>query len=338
MQQPIVTGILAYGMSGKVFHAPFLAQHPGFDFRAVTERSRKQAQQDYPKVISYDSVDELLADDQIELVVVNTPNNTHAAYARQALQAGKHILVEKPFATSSAEAQEVFDLGRSLGKHVLVYQNRRYSSDFLAAKEVLESGRLGRIIEVHLRFDRYRNYIGPKAFKETPVPGSGIFYDLGSHMIDQAISLFGEPESSFKILGKYREGTLVDDYGTMQLQFASGMNVFITVSMLVAEPTPAIVIHGTKGSFIKELCDTQEEQLMAGMRPDDPGFGEEQQGKEGRLAVIEEQGHKTTELVPSLRGKYMALFEDVYQTIRAGAEFPVREDQIMYQMELLEKR
>ena len=337
MQHPIVTGLLAYGMSGKVFHAPFLSQHRGFELRAVTERSKKNAQHDYPDIISYDSVGELLADEKIELVVINTPNNTHYEFARQALQAGKHILVEKPFATSSSQACEIFELGRSLGRKVLVYQNRRYSSDFLSARAVLQSGKLGRIIEVHLRFDRYRNFIGPKTFKETPVPGSGIFYDLGSHMIDQAISIFGKPLHSHKTLGKYREGTQVDDYGTIQLQFENQVNVFITVSMLVADPQPAIVIHGSRGSFVKELCDTQEEQLMSGAKPNDPGFGEEPEGKEGRLTTIGAHGHKEIKTIPSLKGKYMALFEDVYQTIRQNDPFPVREEEVMYQMELLEK-
>lgn len=337
MQHPIVTGLLAYGMSGKVFHAPFVFHHPGFELRAVTERSKKNARHDYPEVISYDSVGELLADEKIELVVINTPNNTHYDYARQALLAGKHILVEKPFATSSTEAREIFELGRSLGRKVLVYHNRRYSSDFLSAREVLKSGKLGRIIEVHLRFDRYRNFIGPKTFKETPVPGSGIFYDLGSHMIDQAISIFGKPLHSHKTLGKYREGTQVDDYGTIHLQFENQVNVFITVSMLVADPLPAIVIHGSKGTFVKDLCDTQEEQLMAGAMPNDPGFGEEPEGKEGRLTIIGAHGHKEVKAIPSLKGKYMALFEDVYQTIRQNDPFPVREEEVMYQMELLEK-
>lgn len=337
MQHPIVTGLLAYGMSGKVFHAPFLFQHPGFELRAVVERSKKNARHDYPDVVSYDSVGELLADEKIELVVINTPNNTHYEYARQALQAGKHILVEKPFTTSVSEAREIFDLGRLWGRKVLVYQNRRYSSDFLSAKEVLRSGNLGRIIEVHLRFDRYRNFIGPKTFKETPVPGSGIFYDLGSHMIDQAISIFGKPLQSHKTLGRYRQGTQVDDYGTIQLQFENQVNVFITVSMLVADPQPAIVIHGSKGSFVKELCDTQEEQLMSGAMPNDPGFGQEPENKEGRLTLIGENGHKEVKNVPSLKGQYMRLFEDVYQTIRNNDSFPIQEEEIMYQMELLEQ-
>lgn len=337
MQSPIITGLLAYGMSGKVFHAPFISQHSGFTFKAVTERTKKLAQVDYPGVLSYDTTAELINDPEIELIIVNTPNNTHAEYAKQALNAGKHVLIEKPFATSVAEAEEVFQLARQVGRRVMVYQNRRYSSDFLSLKQVLDSGKLGRIIEVHLRFDRYRNYIGPKAFKETKVPGSGILYDLGAHLIDQAICLFGKPVGANKTLGRYRDNSQVDDYGAIHLVFGNQINVFITVSMLVAQPLPGIVVHGTAGSYIKEFCDTQEEQLMAGRLPNDPGFGRELPGKEGRLTTIDAQGNMRHELTPSLQGRYMALFEDVYQAVRNSASFPVTEEQIMLQMRLLEQ-
>ncbi|HEY1024598.1 MAG TPA: Gfo/Idh/MocA family oxidoreductase [Sphingobacteriaceae bacterium] len=337
MQQPIVTGLLAYGMSGKIFHAPFLSQHEGFVLKAVTERTKKLAMSHYPDITSYDTPDALINAPDIELVVVNTPNHTHAQYAREALKAGKHVLVDKPFATSVAEAKDVFALAKKTGKHVFVYQNRRYSSDFLSLKQVLESGKLGRIIEVHFRFDRFRNFIGPKAFKETPVPGSGIFYDLGAHLIDQAISLFGRPVSAHKTLWSYRENSQVDDYGTIHLIFGNQVNVFITASMLVADPLPGIVVHGTGGSYIKEFCDTQEEQLMAGMLPDDEDFGIEAPGKEGRLTVMNLQGNKQTSLVASVKGRYMDIFDDVYQAVRGGTPFPVSEEEILTQMELLAK-
>ncbi|HXI00140.1 MAG TPA: Gfo/Idh/MocA family oxidoreductase [Sphingobacteriaceae bacterium] len=336
MDQQVITGLLSYGMSGKIFHAPYLLHHPGFQLKAVTERSKKLASKDYPGIISYDTVSAMLNDPEIELVIVNTPNNTHAEFARQALKAGKHVLVEKPFAISSGEAKEVFDLSRKLGRKVMVYQNRRFSSDFLSLKNVINSGKLGDIIEVHLRYDRYRNFIGPKIFKETPIAGSGIFYDLGAHLIDQAISLFGNPASSFKTLGKYRKDSQVDDYAHLHLVFPGELNVFITVSMLVAAPLPGITVHGTKGSYIKELCDTQEDQLLSGMSPADEAFGEEHPGKEGLLTIINSESEKNVELIPSLKGDYGVLFEAVYQTIRNDALFPITEEQIMQQLKLLE--
>jgi len=336
MQNPVVTGLMAYGMSGKVFHAPFLEVHPGFQLHAVLERSKKLAEKDYPQIKSYNTADEILNDPAIELMVINTPNNTHFDLAKKALLAGKHVLIEKPAATSAEEVRELFELGRSQGKKVMIYQNRRFSSDFLATKQVIESGKLGQLIEVHLRFDRYRESIGPKKFKETPVPGSGILYDLGAHLIDQAISLFGNPQRFHKTLGKFRPGSQVDDYGHLHLQYPNHLNVFITVSLLAADPQPGIVIHGTKGSFIKSFCDTQEDQLLGGMMPGDAGFGKELTGKEGKLTIVSDQGEKISSLIPSQEGKYMNLFEAVFQTIRHDQPYQIKEEEIVMQLDLLE--
>src|SRR5690606_2998585 len=185
-KKSIVTGILSYGMSGRVFHAPFISQKQRFELRAVVERHEKRAQQRYPDIISYDSVSDLLNDKSIERVIVNTPNNTHVDYAIQALNAGKHILVEKPFAPTSEEARKIFDLGRKVGKHVMVFQNRRWDSDFKLLKSVVERQAVGQPIELHVRFDRYRPEKGPKIFKELPIPASGVLYDLGPHQIGRA--------------------------------------------------------------------------------------------------------------------------------------------------------
>ncbi|MEN0055688.1 MAG: Gfo/Idh/MocA family oxidoreductase, partial [Mucilaginibacter sp.] len=198
---------MAYGMSGRIFHAPFLTTNPGFTFKAVVERHEKKAGKKYPDVISYNSIDELLNDSEIELIIVNTPNNTHFDYAVQALNAGKHVLIEKPAAVTSAEVKALFDLGRKLNLKVMIYQNRRYDSGFISVKEVVESGRLGELIEVHFRLDRYRMPIGPKVFKETKeTPGNGLTYDLGAHLVDNAIYLFGKPLSYVKTTASHRPG------------------------------------------------------------------------------------------------------------------------------------
>ncbi|MBC7744245.1 MAG: Gfo/Idh/MocA family oxidoreductase [Flavobacterium sp.] len=337
MQKPIVTGLMAYGMSGKIFHAPFLKTHPGFKFHAVLERTQQSAQKDYPEITSVKSADDLFNDQEIELLIINTPNYTHYELAKKALLSNKHVLIEKPATTTSAEIKELFDLGRSRNKKVMVYQNRRYASDYLATKNILDSGSLGEIIEMHLRFDRYRNFIGPKEFKETSLPGSGILYDLGSHLLDQSLCLFGNPAHFHKTLGKFRKGSEVDDYAHLHLQYTNKMNVFITMSMLAADPQPGIVIHGTKGSFIKSFCDTQEEQLQAGMLPDDEDFGKEPSGNEGLLTVMDEGGLKSQKLIASREGRYIDFFEAVYQTTRNEKEFPVKEEEIIWQLELLEK-
>ncbi|UOQ77955.1 Gfo/Idh/MocA family oxidoreductase [Hymenobacter sp. 5516J-16] len=168
MTNSIQTGLLAFGMSGRIFHAPFIHTHPGFALRAVVERTRQQAAQAYPGVQSYGSVAELLADAALELVIINTPNNTHTELARQALLAGKHVLLEKPVATTPAELDELLQLAQERGLHLLAYQNRRWDSDFQLVRQVVESGQLGQLTEVHFRFDRYKAALNAKVFKEDP--------------------------------------------------------------------------------------------------------------------------------------------------------------------------
>jgi predicted dehydrogenase len=335
--KPIVTGLMAYGMSGRIFHAPFLTTNPGFSFKAVVERHEKKAGKKYPDVISYDTIEELLADEEIELIVVNTPNNTHFDYAIQALNAGKHVLIEKPAAVTSVEVKALFDLGKKLDLKVMVYQNRRYDSGFISVKEVIESGRLGELIEVHFRLDRYRMPIGVKQFKETKgTPGNGLTYDLGAHLVDNAISIFGRPLSYVKTTATHRPGSQVDDYFNIHLTYPNQLHVYLTSGLLIAEALPGFVIHGTLGSFVKLRTDVQEAQLDAGMMPDDAEFGIEPAGSEGKLVMMGTDNSKTVEWIPSDKGNYNGLFNAVYHTVRENALFPVTEEHIAWQIELLE--
>jgi scyllo-inositol 2-dehydrogenase (NADP+) len=336
MEKAIVTGLLAFGMSGKVFHAPFIDAHPGFKFHAVLERNQKKAAEDYPGIKSYDSFEDLIADPEIELVIVNTPNFTHADYTRRSLQAGKDVLVEKPFTASSAEAKELFDLARSLGQKIFIYHNRRWDSDCTSIQKIVESGQLGQINEVHYRYDRYRKAIGPKIFKEEPHPASGLLYDLGPHLLDQAISLFGKPVSFYKVLGKHRPDTKVDDYFMIHLAYPNDLNVFLTSSLLVADPQKAFVLHGSAGSFVKGRSDVQEEQLLKGMKLNNPVYGIEPAESKGRLTIIDEQGNPNITYVDSENGNYIGLFEAVYQSIINEVPYPVTEEQIITQLEILE--
>lgn len=335
MSKAIQTGILAYGMSGRIFHAPFVTTNPNFNLRAVTERSKKEIHTRLPNVISYDSVEELLADKEIELVIVNTPNNTHFEFAKQAILAGKHVLIEKPMVATGEEAKYLFELGRTHQKHVMVYQNRRCDSDFKMLKSVIEGGRLGNLIEMHLRFDRYRAEIGPKTFKEKPVPASGIAYDLGSHLVDQVIALFGKPEKSLNIGTKNRDNTEIEDYVNFILSYANGLEVYVTTSYLVADPGPGYIVHGTKGSFKKHRTDVQEMQLSKGVLPTDPTYGKEGKGAEGVLTYFKEDGEKQIDLIKPSEGNYSELFNSVYQQIREGIPFPVKEEEILDQLEII---
>ncbi|TKC07655.1 Gfo/Idh/MocA family oxidoreductase [Pedobacter frigoris] len=336
MEKAIVTGLLAFGMSGKVFHAPFIDAHPGFKFHAVLERNQKSAAAAYPGVKSYDTFEALIADPEIELVIVNTPNFTHADYTRRSLLAGKHVLIEKPFTPTSAEAKELFELAKSVGKQIFIYHNRRWDSDCTSIQKVVESGKLGRLVEVHYRYDRYRKAIGPKIFKEEPQPASGLMYDLGPHLLDQAISLFGKPTSFYKVLGKHRENTKVDDYFMIHLSYPNDLNVFLTSGLLIADPQKAFVLHGSAGSFVKGRSDVQEGQLLAGMKLSNPALGIEAPEDKGHLTIMDEQGTPHLSLVESEHGNYMGLFEAVYQSLTNDIPYPITEEQILTQLEILE--
>ncbi|MBC7565519.1 MAG: Gfo/Idh/MocA family oxidoreductase [Pedobacter sp.] len=336
MNREIITGILAYGMSGKVFHVPFIHSHPGFKLHAITERNTKQAASDYPGIISYDTVDDLINDPSIELVIINTPNFTHYEYATKALKAGKHILVEKPFTATIEEAKELFHLADTWGKQIFFYQNRRWDSDFSAVRQVIESGVLGKLNEVHFRYDRYRNVIGPKTFKEEPYSASGLMYDLGPHLLDQAISVFGKPDTFHKILGKNRKGTKVDDYFSIHLGYPNSVNVFVHSNLLLVDALPAFVLHGDQGSLHKKRSDIQEEQLLKGMKLTEEGYGIELSGNEGKLTLIDETGKKTVHSVESLAGSYLPLFDAVYDAIVNNTPYPVTRDQVLTQIEILQ--
>lgn len=338
MDQPIKTGLLAFGMSGRIFHAPFLNAHPGFSLDAVAERHTKKAAQIYPNIKSYDTLDELINHPELELIVVNTPNFTHFELAKAALLAGKHVLIEKPIAATTAEAQELFDLGRQVNREVLVYQNRRWDSDLMSVKQVLDTGELGKIVEVHFRYDRWRPEIGPKAFKETPMPASGLLYDLGPHLLDQAITLFGKPLSYTKTLGRFRHKTEVPDYFFIHLKYAEDLNVFLYASMLVANPLPGFVLNGSRGTFIKKRSDVQEAQLDQGMSPLALGFGLEEDGMQGKLTCLNPDGKMEITLVPSLKGDFMGIFDAVYYTIRERKLFPILEKDVLLQLSIIEEK
>lgn len=330
---------MAYGMSGKVFHAPFVHLNDGFNFVAVTERSKKQAAQDYPDVTSYDTIDELIADENIDLIIINTPNYTHYEYAKRCLLAGKHILVEKPFTATVAQAKELFDLAKSVGKKALVYQNRRFDSGFKITKEIIESKKLGKLTEVYFRFDRYRNEIGPKLFKEdNSYEASGLQYDLGPHLIDQAIALFGKPERFYKVLANNRANSKVDDYFFIHLSYPDNLNVYLTATLLAADIPPAFVVNGALGSFSKNHGDVQESQLLNGMRPSDEDYGIEVAADAAKLTLVTADGGREVNTLKSPKGNYGDLFEAVYQTVINNVAYPITEEEIIAQLEILEQK
>ena len=319
--KPINTAILSFGMSGQVFHAPFLKVHEGFRFYAVWERTKNLAGEKYPGVTTYRTLEELLEDEQVELVIVNTPNYTHYEFTRKALEAGKHVIVEKPFTVMVEEGQALNELAKEKKLLLSVYQNRRYDSDFRTVRKILNEGWLGELAEADFHFDRYKEDISPKVHKETPGPGAGVLYDLGSHLIDQAIQLFGMPEGVFADIRVMRPVSRVDDYYELLLYYPS-MRVRLHSSYLVREALPAYILHGSKGSFIKAKTDVQEAALQAGQIPSGADWGTEPESEKGLLHT-EKDSNIIREYIPSLRGNYRDYFEGIYQALRNNKPLPV---------------
>ena len=259
--QKIKTALCSFGMSGWVFHAPFIHLHDGFELYAVFERTKNLAAEKYPGIKTFRSLEDMLADEAIELVIVNTPNYTHYEFARLALLAGKHVVIEKPFTNTVAEAEELIALAAKQNKKISVYQNRRWDSDFKTVQKVVHENLLGEIVEAEIHFDRFNEALSYKLHKETPGPGAGILPDLGPHLIDQALQLFGMPEAVFADAINMRSISQVEDYMELLL-FYKNLRVRLKGSYLVREALPAYIFHGTKGSFIKPRADVQETDLQ----------------------------------------------------------------------------
>jgi predicted dehydrogenase len=286
------TALLSYGMSGRVFHAPFIEQHPGFELAGCWERSARRINERYPTVTSHATLDDLLADSSLDLVVINTPTLTHHEYTKKVLESGKHAVVEKAFAGNAKEARELRDLARVRGLKLAVFQNRRWDSDFLSMRRVLQDGVLGDVVEANLAYQRFDANLSPKAHKEEPSSGSGIVKDLGPHVIDQALALFGMPRAVFADIAVTRPDSKVDDYFDI------------------------LLLHDDK---LKRRADVQERQLDEGMMPSDPGYGVEPAGSEGRLYTAAAE----PVIMPAPPGNYMAFYDGMFRSIAENSKEPV---------------
>lgn len=332
--QPINVALCSFGMSGWVFHAPFITQNPGFKFYAVWERSKDLAKQKYPDVKVFRDFDEMLADPAVELVVVNTPSYTHYEYAKKSLQAGKHTVVEKPFTATVAQAQELIDLAKSKGVKLAVFQNRRYDSDLRTVKKILKEGWLGEIKDAEFRYDRYNPALSPKIHKETPQPGAGCVYDLGPHLIDSALYLFGLPQAVFADIMITRPTSKVDDYFEILLYYPTH-RVRLRSGYYYREPVPSFALHGTLGSFLKSRSDIQELQLQKSMDPGNPEYGVEPDSGRGLLHT-EKDGKIIRELVPTERGNYGDFYAELFQAMKDNKEMPVTGEQGLNVIKVIE--
>lgn len=317
----IKTGICSYGMSGKLFHAPFIEAHPGYELSAIVERNNTGSRERYPTSKLYRSVEELCADKELQLIVVNTPTHLHFEQAKLVLQAGKNMVVEKPFAVTVKEAEELTALASTNNLFISVYQNRRYDGDYHAVKNVIEKGLLGEIREVEIRYDRYRPHYGGKPHKEGEMRGAGIIYDLSPHLVDQAIQLFGFPEAVFADLIKMRDDVGVPDYFEL-LFYYDRLRVRLKASCIARESTYAYTLHGMKGSFLQQRSDMQENELLAGTKPSLESWCPAPSSPDGLLHT-EINGEIIRKETTSNPGNYMGYYDDVYKALTGQGPNPV---------------
>lgn len=333
--QKIKTALCSFGMSGWVFHAPFIHLHEGFELYAVLERNKNLAQEKFPNIITYRTIDAMLADESIDLVIVNTPNTSHYEFAKLALLANKHVVVEKPFTVTTQEAEELIQLAKEKNKVLSVYQNRRYDSDYLTIQQVLHKKMLGDVVEAEMHFDRYSEVLSYKLHKETPVKGTGNLYDLGSHLIDQALQLFGWPKAIFADITAIRDISKVDDYFELILFYPNKLRVRIHSTYLARESNLGYIIHGTKGSFIKPKTNVQEIALVNHEQPNIPNWGVEPDEEWGLLHT-EIDGAIVREKIPSLAGNYMHYYYGIYEAITQQKNVPVTANDALLVIKIIE--
>ena len=335
MPAPLNVALLGFGLSGRYLQAPFYRAHAGFRVSHVVSSRAGEIAKDFPGLEPTGSVEEALTDPAVDLVSIATPNPTHYAYARAALEAGKHVLVDKPACATAAQLRELRDLAARKQRHLFVFQNRRWDSDFLTVRQLLSTNPLGTLVSYEARYDRYKPAPNPKQWKETPGPTAGMLYDLGSHLIDQAICLFGRPRDISGSSWTEREDSDIADAFRLQLVYDAPLRVHLSCSLLVREPTPRYRLHGRRGSFVKYGIDVQEDQLRAGIEPDAPGFGEEPEDQTGVLHT-ELNGLVTRGRVTTLFGHWLGLFHNMHDVITQGATPAIPLDDVALQLEIME--
>lgn len=317
-EKQIQTAIIGFGLSGQFFHAPFIMNHPGFRLTKVVQRQRNLSENIYTGVEFVRDYKDLLKDDALELVVIATPNILHFDLAREFLIVGKHVVVEKPFTPTSAEANELIRIAEKTRKKIFVYQNRRWDGDFKTVQQIIYHGYMGEILEYEAHIDRFAPGSRRSAWRNEPLPAGGLLYDLGSHLIDQALVLFGLPHSVFADVRTQRVGSLVDDCFEINLYY-NKLKLTLKASLFIRERGPHFILHGTKGSFIKYGEDPQEEMLRKGLMPDLAGWGKEDPDNWGILNA-ELHGQNFYSTIETEAGNYMGFYDNVQDVIVKGSE------------------
>ncbi len=312
----IGVGIVGFGFSSTTFHIPLLQTIEEYDIRAVLSSKEEVVKETLPNANVVSTIDELVKRADVDLVVITSPNTTHFPYVKEAILKGKHVVVEKPFVVSIEEGEELISLAEQYNVMLSVYHNRRFDNDFLTIKKLLGENRVGNVYAYESNFDRFRPHVRDR-WREKNIPGSGILYDLGSHLIDQALSIFGKPDAISADVIKQRPGAEVDDYFHIVLHYGV-KRVILRSSSYVKKAGPHFIVHGEKGSIVKYGMDSQEEQLKNGMKPGDNGYGVDD---EENFATLETE--ESLERIPTEVGCYDNYYKGVRDSILNGEELPV---------------
>lgn len=325
--------IIGFGLSGRYLQAPFFSISDKFNLKTIVSNSQNP-KAFFPSVDVAKSLEEVLADSSIDLVSICSPNATHFEFAKKCLLANKHVLVEKPFTATVSEAEELIALAKQQNKVLSVFQNRRFDSDFMTLKKVIEGGLLGDLLSFEAHYDRYKPVLNAKKWKETPAPSNGILYDLGAHLVDQVITLFGSPQQVWGQTYTEREGSTIDDAFDIRLNYGK-LKVTLKSSLMVREEGPRYILYGTKGSFVKYGIDLQEDHLKAGIMPNMDGYGIESAENYGILNS-DINGLSVRGKVETLKGDWSLLFDNLHDAIVEGKELFVKPEQVLAQIKIFE--
>ena len=331
----IDVGLVGFGLAGRSFHAPVIRAVPGLRLAAIVQRNGSEAATQYPDVRVVRTLVELLTDPKIRLVVIATPNDSHFQLAHRCLTAGRDVLVDKPFTTTLEKATTLVEFAKKQGRLITVYQNRRYDGDFQALLQIAKSGVMGRIVNFEANYDRFRPQLKHGAWRERSGPGNGIFFDLGPHLIDYALSLFGMPEAVTADIRIDREGAVVDDTFDVALHYPDGLRADLRSSILAIAPRPHFLMHGLRGAFFKQTVDPQELNLRYGKIPAEGPWGAEPEENWGVLTTSE-NGELTQRRVPSVNCDFRDFYANLRDAILGQAEPAVSPEWALDVMRLLE--
>ncbi|CAO3623713.1 unnamed protein product [Cunninghamella echinulata] len=315
--EQVNVGVIGFGMSAQTFHCPLIVSSPHLNLVAVVERRSTKSQAAYPGIQTVTSAEALFALNNVDLVVITTPNESHFTLAKEAMEKGKHVVVEKPFTITSQEAEILVRISKETNKICSVYQNRRWDGDFLTVKKLIKNEHLGRLVEFESHFDRFRNF-SKNGWREQEGLGSGMLYDLGAHLIDQTLSLFGTPKSIYATISNQRqlEGANVADDFTIILTYDNNLKAVLRSSMLARQdPVLRFSLRGMNGSFVKHYLDVQEDQLKSGLLPSIAGYGVDPQQQWGCLNTTLQGGSHIIGQVETEKGDYVAFYNNVAESI-----------------------